>query len=109
MDAGLGHPHKIKYTRKDAEPRTGGHGLLIPGHPREINVRKDAEPRCLTPASEDFMSMDDLADFAEWAFGPTGFPNLLVLAYGDFSHQGRFRWTNLLFCRNSVESCGEYW
>jgi hypothetical protein len=49
-----------------------------------------------------FISMKDLLDFAEWAFGPAGFPNLLVLAYGDFAHHGRSEWTNLLFCRNSL-------
>jgi hypothetical protein len=68
---------------------------------RSRPARTPPSPDALTTASDDFMSMDDLVDFAEWAFGPTGFPTLLVLAYGDFSHQGRFRWTNVLFCRNS--------
>jgi hypothetical protein len=47
----------------------------------------------------EFISMKDLVDFTNWAFGPAGFPNLVLLVYGDFSHCGRFGWTNLLFCR----------
>lgn len=38
-------------------------------------------------------------DFAEWAFGPTGILSLRVLAFGDFSYDGRFARHNLLLCR----------
>ncbi len=31
-----------------------------------------------------------LSALAMWAFGPCGLPNLKVLAYGDFSHHGRY-------------------
>ena len=31
-----------------------------------------------------------LSALAMWAFGPYGLPNLKVLAYGDFSHHGRY-------------------
>jgi hypothetical protein len=44
----------------------------------------------------------DLLGFAEWAFGPTGFPKLLILAYGDFSYDGRYGKSQVLFCRNSL-------
>ena len=44
----------------------------------------------------------DLLGFAEWAFGPRGFPKLLILAYGDFSYDGRYRGSQVLFCRNSL-------
>jgi hypothetical protein len=43
---------------------------------------------------------DDLLWFALWAFGPEGIPSLKVLAYGDFSYQGRHRSTNAILCRN---------
>lgn len=32
----------------------------------------------------------EFVSFAEWAFGPTGFPALQVLAFGDFSHQDQY-------------------
>lgn len=39
--------------------------------------------------------------FADWAFGPDGFPRLQVLASGDFSHGYRFADTQVLWCRKS--------
>jgi hypothetical protein len=45
--------------------------------------------------------MRNLAEFAEWAFGPTGFPNLAAIAYGDFSHGQRFKWSQVRLCRSS--------
>lgn len=42
-----------------------------------------------------------LRKFAHWAFGPDGLPTLEVLAFGDFSHDGRFRNHNHLFCRHT--------
>jgi len=53
----------------------------------------------------------DLLSFAQWAFGPTGLPDLKVLAYGDFSFKGRYAWQNWLFCRSQfgiehAERCG---
>ena len=38
--------------------------------------------------------------FADWAFGHDGFPNLQVLASGDFSHGNRFADTRTLWCRS---------
>ncbi|KAL2817947.1 hypothetical protein BDW59DRAFT_129607 [Aspergillus cavernicola] len=38
--------------------------------------------------------------FAQWAFGARGFPSLQVLAYGDFSYNGRYKKSNALFCRD---------
>lgn len=31
----------------------------------------------------------EVLDFADWAFGPTGLPRLEVMAFGDFTHEGR--------------------
>lgn len=42
----------------------------------------------------------DLINFATWAFGPYGLPGLQVIAYGDFSHSPRFKWTQILLCRD---------
>jgi hypothetical protein len=45
-----------------------------------------------------------LHDFAQWAFGPTGFPSLRVIAFGDFSYEGRFPLDNLFLCRNIMSA-----
>lgn len=42
----------------------------------------------------------ELEDFADWTFGPNGFPCLQVLTSGDFSHGDRFADTRTLWCRN---------
>jgi len=44
----------------------------------------------------------EFALFAQWAFGPHGIPSLRLLAFGDFSHDGRFRDTTLLLCRREI-------
>jgi hypothetical protein len=43
-----------------------------------------------------------LLDFAEWAFSTEGLPNLQILAYGDFSYEGRYAEYNALLCRDHV-------
>lgn len=45
-----------------------------------------------------------LFGFANWAFGPQGLHNLLVIAHGDFSHGNRFERTQILMGRNSEQS-----
>jgi len=46
----------------------------------------------------------DLDKFAQWAFGHDGIKSLQVLAFGDFSYNGRYSKGNMLLCRqaNSV-------
>jgi hypothetical protein len=41
-----------------------------------------------------------LAQFAQWVFGPTGLPTFRLIAYGDFSYEGRFVRHNVLLCRD---------
>lgn len=43
----------------------------------------------------------ELLRFANWAFGPNGLPTLQVLAFGDFSYNGRSHIHNKLFCRHT--------
>jgi hypothetical protein len=43
-------------------------------------------------------TLPEVFDFAHWAFGPDGLPELEILAYGDFSYQGRQ--PNILLCRS---------
>jgi hypothetical protein len=42
-----------------------------------------------------------LLPFAHWAFGADGIPSLQVLAYGDFSFEGRFGSKSHILCRQS--------
>lgn len=44
------------------------------------------------------IGLQEVDNFAQWAFGPDGLPALEILAYGDFSFQGRR--PNILFCRS---------
>ena len=38
------------------------------------------------------------------AFGPNGLPNLRLIAWGDFSHRGRYKEHTLLLCRNEAST-----
>jgi hypothetical protein len=42
-------------------------------------------------------------DLAQWAFGPEGFASLQLIAYGDFSYDGRYAQNNLFLGRNVGE------
>lgn len=48
-----------------------------------------------------------LEAFADWAFGPDGFPRLQVLASGDFSYGNRFADAHALWCRETGASRGK--
>ena len=43
--------------------------------------------------------VEGLRELLEWAFGPKGPPNLRVVAYGDFSYDGRYAEHNSFFCK----------
>jgi hypothetical protein len=49
-------------------------------------------------SDDDSMADDDLEEFANCAFGPDGLPTLKLLAFGDFSYDGRFHASNKLLC-----------
>lgn len=55
--------------------------ILLPTH--NSSQESTLKPT-LTCEAEEFLT------FAEWAFGPSGLPNLQVLAFGDFSHEDRY-------------------
>jgi hypothetical protein len=52
-------------------------------------------------ADEISHSPGPLFKFANWAFGLDGLPSLQVLAFGDFSYDGRFQFYNHVFCRHA--------
>jgi hypothetical protein len=42
-----------------------------------------------------------LQDLAQWAFGPDGLLSLEVIAFGDFSYEGRHKESQVLLVRNT--------
>lgn len=46
-----------------------------------------------------------LNDLAQWAFGPDGLPSLEVIAFGDFSYNGRYAWGNVILSRKRGRQC----
>lgn len=42
----------------------------------------------------------EVLNFARWAFSTDGLPNLKILAWGDFSQEGRWAKYNILLCRD---------
>jgi hypothetical protein len=46
----------------------------------------------------------DLLRLAQWAFGPDGLPILRIIAYGDFSYNGRYAEYTKLLCRKQPNS-----
>jgi hypothetical protein len=58
------------------------------------------EGEWITDDNELFIKItESFHEFAEWIFGPEGFPSMKVLAAGDFSHRARSSETNVILCR----------
>lgn len=49
---------------------------------------------------EFYVDRREIDTFADWVFGPDGFSELLVLAYGDFAFRDIHKNDNVLYCRN---------
>ena len=58
---------------------------------------------------EEYNMCMGLFDLVHWAFGPDGLPDLQVLAFGDFSHDGRFPNQEILFCRQVLQPSKTAW
>lgn len=52
--------------------------------------------------SHSYVTRNEVNSFADWVFGPEGFPKLLVFAYGDFAFENSCRGYNVLYCRNNL-------
>ncbi|KAL9617654.1 MAG: hypothetical protein Q9160_007571 [Pyrenula sp. 1 TL-2023] len=50
---------------------------------------------------------DRLHEFAQWAFGPEGIKSLRIIAFGDFSHNGRWASNNMMLCRQNEPAGNE--
>lgn len=74
----------------DSEPPPATHAARLP-LPKRQAMSLDPHRAQQVP---------DLSDLASWAFGPDGLLNLQVLAYGDFSYQGRYIEDTFVFGRN---------
>ena len=44
--------------------------------------------------------VNELNEFANWAFGPSGIASLQLIAFGDFFHKRCFEKSNALLCRS---------
>jgi hypothetical protein len=69
----------------------------------DIN-QSDGAGKLLSAPSE----AEEFLSIAEWAFGPTGLPNLQILAFGDFSHKERFQKQQFLIRRKCHEKDRPY-
>ncbi|KAL2826101.1 hypothetical protein BDW59DRAFT_161227 [Aspergillus cavernicola] len=87
----------IRVTARDRASRDLVAELQMGVPLRGTRVHLDSE-------GKESMSMGPLADFAIWAFSPTGLSKLMVIAYGDFAHGQRYRCTQLLLCRNAAST-----
>lgn len=58
--------------------------------------------------SKNLIQMSDLAQSAEWVFGPGGLPNLKVFAFGDFTMDSRSNWAQLLPYRRDPEDAEDF-
>jgi hypothetical protein len=61
-------------------------------------------PISLDHDCKNYFCMTCLLQFAEWAFGPGGLPNLMVIAFGDFTHGERFKSTQIVLSRDPAPS-----
>ena len=70
--------------------------------PTESHEEVSFEPPLPMPESQGpFAGVSrDLLQLAQWAFSPDGLPNLQIIAYGDFSYDGRYIQYTELFCRD---------
>ena len=71
-------------------------------NPTESHDEVSFEPHLPMPSSQGpFVGISrDLLQLAQWAFSPDGLPNLQIIAYGDFSYDGRYTQYTELFCRD---------
>lgn len=71
----------------------------------DLDLRDDSLPQISSTAANlsDYSEEDEYLQFAEWAFGPTGIPNLETLAMGDFSFGSRYQNQQFLLRRRSEE------
>lgn len=61
----------------------------------------------ITSPDQSLVLTQPFREFAQWVFGPQGLPSLQVLAYGDFSPEGRPIRANFLLGRSKEGALDE--
>lgn len=49
-----------------------------------------------------YVDREEINSFSNWVSRPGGFPELLVLAYGDFAFRDVYKNHNVLYCRTQA-------
>ena len=87
--------------KDDARPEEGAHNGDRNESSSALNKAPLETPYTTGDDAQPFAQLPEyLFDLANWAFGPLGLPKLRILAYGDFSHHGRYAEHTVLLCRN---------
>jgi hypothetical protein len=97
---------RILHFRVDGSPTAVDVVQLLvgSGYPRElipVSMRKGRQydrPRNLETTGYT-LALSQLIEFATWAFGPVGVPNLELIAFGNFSSEP-CRWSRVLLRRD---------
>ena len=99
---------KLLHVRLSGENKKSAQtDLMMRGLP-DSSLPSTNLPWKLSTTTRQQMSLDPhrahqvpgLSTFAAWAFSPHGLPNLQVLAYGDFSYEGRYVEDTFIFARD---------
>ncbi|GES64571.1 NADPH-dependent FMN reductase [Aspergillus terreus] len=104
--AGAFHSLKLLHFRMDGKPSQVDvvQQLVNSGYPPGLippSIRKGRQyerERSMKVRDDTFVLLQ-LVEFATWAFGPAGFPNLQLIAYGNFSSES-CKWSRVLLCRD---------
>ena len=91
---------KLLHIRRSKE----GFEPLLRDNMIQWTVKGVVEPVGPENHSAQAIANFELFDFVRWAFGSRGLSKLRILAFGDFSYDGRFEDKRLLFCRQRIGS-----
>src|SRR6266536_4583307 len=88
-------PSGIMSTRDEAS------NFAAHGSPPAVNwkARAPGNGRNIATGCLGDERVQDFLEFADWAFSGEGLSNLQILAWGDFSYEGRYTRYNLLLCK----------
>ncbi|CAG8975997.1 hypothetical protein HYALB_00011552 [Hymenoscyphus albidus] len=109
-EAGPSSPRSDTSSESSFEPFIGP----LPFNPNEAITEELSDPLITPPQADPMYPFHAtkryeiiqlpgaIFDFLNWLFGPDGVRSVRVFAYGDFSHNGRFRAYNHIFCRGDA-------
>jgi hypothetical protein len=88
--------HEYADTDTESDSDTGSHQ----DPDLDSNADLDSDSDAHIDLNTTFRFRKNFHKLAQWAFGPQGFTSLRLIAYGDFSYDGRYALTNLFLARN---------